>query len=101
MLGGTRGRRRRGWQRSNEYLGLISFRIDLFDLLAVQENLKSLLQHHSSKASVLRHSVFFMVKISHLYMTTGKAIALIMWPIVSKVMSLLFNMWYRFVIATL
>ena len=76
---------------SNEYLGLISFRIDWFDLLAVQGTLKILLQYHSSKASILWHSAFFMVQLSHPYMTTGKTIALTRWTFVSKVMSLLFN----------
>ena len=71
---------------SNEYSGLISFRIDWFDLLAVQETLKSLLQHHSSKASVLQCSAFFMVQLSHPFMTTGKTIALTRWTFVSKVM---------------
>ena len=75
---------------SSEYSGLISFRIDWFDFLAVQGTLKSLLQHHSSKASVLRHSAFLMVQLSHLYMTTGKTMALTVWTFVSKVMSLLF-----------
>ena len=74
---------------SNEYLGLISFRIDWFDLLVVQGTLKSLLQHHSSKASILRHSAFFMVQFSHLYMTTRKTIALTILTFVVKVMSLL------------
>ena len=77
---------------SNEYPGLISFRIDWLDLLAVQGILKSLLQHHSSKASIIRHSAFFRVQLSHLYMTTGKIIALIRQTFVVKVMSLLFNM---------
>ena len=77
---------------SNEYSGLISFRIDWFDLLAVQGTLKSLLQHHSSKASVLRHSAFFMVQLSCPYITTGKTIALTKRTFVSKVLSLLFNM---------
>ena len=77
---------------SNEYLRLISFRIDWFDLLAVQGILKSLLQHHSLKASILQCSAFFMVQLSHPYMTTGKTIALIRWNFVVKVMSLLFNM---------
>ena len=86
---------------SNEYSGLISFRIDWFDLLALQGTLKSLFQHHSSKASILRHSVFFMVQLSHLYMTTGKTIALTMPTFVRKVMSLLFNMLSRFIIAFL
>ena len=76
---------------SNEYSGLISFRIDWFDLLAVQGTLKSLLQHHSSKASVLQHSAFFIVQLSHSNMTTGKTIALTIRTIVGKVMSLLFN----------
>ena len=77
---------------SNEYSGLISFRMGWLDLLAVQGTLKSLLQHHSSKASVLWHSAFFMVQLSHPYMTTGKTIALAIWTFVGKVMSLLFNM---------
>ena len=85
----------------NEYLGLISFRIDWFDLLAVQGILKSLLQHYSSKASILWCSAFFVVQISHPYMTTGKTIALTIWTLVSKVMSLLFNMLSRFSIAFL
>ena len=75
---------------SNEYSGLISFRIDWLDLLVVQGTLKSLLQHHSSKASILRHSAFFIVQLSHPYMTTGKVIALTRWTFVGKVMSLLF-----------
>ena len=79
---------------SNEYSGLISFRIDWLDLLAVQGSLKSFLQHHSSKASVLQHLAFFMVQLSHLCMTTGKTIALTRWTFVGKVMSLLFNMIY-------
>ena len=83
----------------NEYSGLISFRMDWFDLLAVQGTLKSLLQCHSSKASVLQHSAFFMVQLSHPYMTTGKIIALTRWTFVGKVMSLLFNMLSRLVIA--
>ena len=83
---------------SNEYLGLISFRIDWFDLLVVHGTLKSLLQHHSSTASILQHSAFFMVRLSHPYMTTGKTIALTRWTFVSKVMSLLFNMLSIFVI---
>ena len=74
---------------SNEHLGLISFRMDLLDLLAVQGTLKNLLQHHSSKASVLPHSVFFIVQLSHPYMTPGKTIALTRWTFVGKVMSLL------------
>ena len=73
------------------------FRIDWFDLLAVQGTLKSLLQHHNSKASILWRSAFFMVQLSHLYMTTGKAVALIIWTFVGKVMSLLFNTLSRFV----
>ena len=86
---------------SNKYSGLISFRIDWFDILAVQGTLKSLLQHHSSKASILWCSAFFMVQLSHPYMTTGKAIALAIRTFVGKVMSLLFNMLSRFVIAFL
>ena len=77
---------------SNEHPGLISFRMDWLDLLAVQRTLKSLLQHHSSKASILRHSAFFTVQLSHPYTTTGKTIALARWTFVGKVMSLLFNM---------
>ena len=77
---------------SNEHPGLISFRVDWFDLLAVQETLKSLLQHQSSNASILRYSAFFIVQLSHPYMTTAKTIALTRWTFVSKVMSLLFNM---------
>ena len=84
---------------SNEYSGLISFRIDWFDLLAVQGTLKSLLQHHSSEISVLWHSAFFRVQLSHLYMTTENTIALTIWTFVVKVMSLLFNMLSRLVIA--
>ena len=86
---------------SNEYSGLISFRIDWFELLAVQGTLKSLLQHHSSKASILWHSAFFMVQLSHPYMTTGKTIALTGRTCVDKVMSLLFNMLSRLVITFL
>ena len=86
---------------SNEYSGLISFRIDWLDLLAVQGTLKSLLQHHSSKASILQCSAFFMVHLSHPYMTTGKTIALTRWTFVGKVMTLFFNMLSRFVIAFL
>ena len=86
---------------SNEYSGLISFRIDLFDLLAVQETLKSLLQHHYLKASILRHSVFFMIQLSHPHVTTRKTIALTIQTFVSKVMSLLFNTLSRFIIAFL
>ena len=86
---------------SNEYSGLISFRMDWFDLLAVQGTLKSLLQHHSSKASILWLSVLFMVQLSHPYMTNGKTIALTRWTFVGKVMSLLSNMLSRLVIAFL
>ena len=86
---------------SNEYSGLISFRIDWFDLLAVQGTLKSLLQHHSSKTSVLQHSAFFMVQLSHLYLTTVKTIALTRWAFIGKVMFLLFNMLFRLVMAFL
>ena len=86
---------------SNEYSGLISFRIDWLNLLAVQGTLKSLLQHHNSKASILWHSAFFMVQLSHLYMTTGKTIALTRWTFVGKVMSLLFNMLSKLVITFL
>ena len=83
---------------SNEYSGLISFRMDWLDLLAAQGTLYSLLQHHSSKASILWHSVFFIVQLFHPYMTTGKTIALTRWTFVGKVMSLLFNMLSRLVI---
>ena len=86
---------------SNEYSGLISFRMDWLDLLAVQGTLKSLLQHHSSKASVLRRSDFFIIQISHPYMTTGKIIALIRQTFVGKVMSLLFKMLSRLVMSFL
>ena len=86
---------------SNEYSGLVSFRIDWFDPLAVQGTLKSLLQHHGSKASILWCSAFFMVQLSHLYMTTGKTIDLTIGNFVSKVMSLLFNKPSRFVIVLL
>ena len=86
---------------SNDYSGLISFRIDRFDLLAVQRTLKSLLQHHNSKPPILQLSVFFMVQLSHPYMSTGKTIALTIWIFVSKVMSLIFNTLSRFVIAFL
>ena len=85
----------------SEYSGLISVRIDWFDFLAVQGALKSLLQHHSSKASILWCSAFFIVQPSHPYMTTGKTIALTRWTFISKVMSLLFNMLSRFVIVFL
>ena len=86
---------------SNEYSGLISFRMDWLDLLAVQGTLKSLLQHHSSKASILRYSAFFIVQLSHPCMTTGKTIALTRRTFVGKVMSLLFNMLSRLVITFL
>ena len=86
---------------SNEHSGLISFRMDWLDLLAVQGTLKSLLQHHSSKASILWHSAFFVVQLSHLHMTTGKTIALTSRMFVDKVMSLLFNMLSRLVTAFL
>ena len=86
---------------SNEHPGLISFRMDWFDLLAVQETLKSLLQHHSSKALIPWCSAFFIVQLSHPYMTTGKTIALTRWTFVDKVMSLLFNMLSRLVITFL
>ena len=86
---------------SNEYSGLISFRIDWLDLLAVQGTLKSLLQHHSSKASVLHHSAFFIVQLSHPYMNTGKTIALTRLTFVDKVISLFFNMLFRLIIAFL
>ena len=86
---------------SNEYSGLISFRMDLLDLLAVQGTLKSFLPHHSSKASILQNSVFFIVQISHPYMTTGKTKALTRWTFVGKVMSLLFNLLSRLAIAFL
>ena len=86
---------------SKEIPGLISLRMDWLDLLAVQGTLKSLLQHHSSKVSILRHSAFFTVQLSHPYMTTGKTIALTRWTFVGKVMSLLFNMLSRLVITFL
>ena len=86
---------------SNEHSGLISFRMDWLDLLAVQGTLKSLLQHHSSKASLLRHSAFFIVQLSHAYMTTRKTIALTRWTFVGKVISLFFNMLSRLVITFL
>ena len=86
---------------SNEYSGLISFRMDWLDLFAVQGTLKSLLQHHSSKASILQCSAFFIVQLSHPYMTTGKTIALTRQTSVGKIMSLLFNMLSRLVIAFL
>ena len=86
---------------SNEYSGLISFRMDWLDLLAVQGTLKSLLQHHRLKAPILQCSAFFMVQLSHPYMTTGKTIALTRWTFVDKVMFLLFNMLSRLIIAFL
>ena len=86
---------------SNEHSGLITFRIDWLNLLAVQGTLKSLLQHHSSKASIFRHSAFFIVQISLPYMTTGKNIALTRWTFLGKIMSLLFNMLSRLVITFL
>ena len=86
---------------SNEHPGLISFRMDWLDLLAVQRTLKSLLQHHTSKASILQHSAFFIGQLSYPYMTTGKTIALSRWTFVGKVMSLLFNMLSRLVITFL
>ena len=86
---------------SNEYSGLISFRMDWLDFLAVQGTLKSLLQHHSSKPSILQHSGFFIVQLSHPYITTGKTIALTRWTFVGKVKSLLFSMLSRLVIAFL
>ena len=86
---------------SNEHPGLISFRMDWLDILAVQGTLKSLLQHHSSKASIFQQSGFFTVQLSHPYMTTGKTIDLTRWTFVGKVMSLLFNMLYRLVITFL
>ena len=86
---------------SNEYPGLISFRMDWLDLLAVQGTLKSLLQHHSSKASILQHPAFFTVQLSHPYVTTGKTTALTRQTFVGKVMSLLFNMLSRLVITFL
>ena len=86
---------------SDKYSVLISFRMDWLDLLAVQGTLKSLLQHHSSKASILWHSGFFILQLSHPYMTTGKTMALTRWTFAGKVMSLLFNMLSRLVIAFL
>ena len=86
---------------SNEYLGLISFRMDWLDFLAVQGTLKNLLQHHNSKASILQHSAFFIVQLSHLYMTTRKTTALTRQTFVGKVTSLLFNMLSRLVTAFL
>ena len=84
-------------QSYNEHPVLIAFRMDWLDLLAVQGTLKSLLQHHSSKASILQHPAFFIVQLSHPYMTTGKTIALTRWTFVDKVMSLLLNMLFRLV----
>ena len=86
---------------SNDYSGLFSFGIDWFDLPAFQRILKSLLQHRSSKASILRHSAFFIVQLSHPYMTTGKTIVLTIWTLIGQVMSLNFNTLSRFVIAFL
>ena len=86
---------------SNEHPGLISFRMDWLDLLAVQGTRKSLLQHHSSKSSILQLSAFFTIQLSHPYMTTGKTIALTRWTVVGKVMSLLFNILSRLVITFL
>ena len=86
---------------SYEYSGLISFRMDWLDLLVVQGTLKNLLQHHSSNASILQHSTFFIVQLSHLYMTTGKTIAWTRWTFVGKVMSLLFNILSRLIITFL
>ena len=97
----TSGGQSIGASPSNEYSGLISFRMDWFDLLAVQGTLNSLLQHHSSKTSILWRSAFFMVQLSHPYMTTRKTIALIIWTFISKVVSLPFNTLFRFVIAFL
>ena len=87
--------------KSSEYSELISFKTDWFDLLAVQGTLNILLQHRRSKASILQHSAFFMVQLSHPYMTTGKTIALTRWTFVGKVMSLIFNMLSRLVITFL
>ena len=86
---------------SNEHSGLISFRMDWLDLLSAQETLKRILQHHNSKASILWHSAFFIVQLSHTYMTSGKTIALTRWTFVGKVMSLLFNMLSRLVMTFL
>ena len=86
---------------SNKYSGLISFKMDCLDLLAVQGTLKSLLQHHSSKASIIQHSAFFIVQLSHSYMTTGKTTALTRWTFVGKVMSLLFHTLSRLIISFL
>ena len=95
------GSQKIGASASNDYSGLISFRIDWFDLFAVQGTLKSLLQYHSLKESIIQCSAFFMVQLSHLYMTTGKTITLTRQTFVSKMMSLLSNMLSRFVIAFL
>ena len=90
------------YQQSFQWiLGLISFRMDWLDLLAVQRTLKSLLQHHSSKASILQRSAFFVVQLSHPYITTAKTVALTRWTFVGKAMSQLFNMLSRFIIAFL
>ena len=97
----TSGGQSIGASASSEYSGLISLRIDWFDFLAVQRMLKSLLYHHNLKASILRCSAFFMVQLSHQYMTTGKTIALTRWTFIGKVMSLLFNTLSRLVIAFL
>ena len=86
---------------SNEHPGLISFRMNWLDLLAVQGTLKSLLQHRGSKASILLHSAFFIVQLPHPYMTTGKTIALTRWTLVDKVISMLFNMLFKLVITLL
>ena len=88
-------------QSFREYSGFVSFRIDWFDLSVVQVTLKSILQHQNTKASIILYSAFFMVKLSHMYMTTRKTTALTIWTFVGKVMSLLFNMISRFVIAFL
>ena len=98
---GIRGPKYGSFSTSSEYSGLISFRIDWFELLAIQGTLRSLLQHHSLKASVLQHSAFFMVQLSHLYMITGKTIAWTRWTFVDKVMSQPFNTLSGFVIAFL
>ena len=97
----TSGGQSIGVSASNEYSGLNSFRMDSLDLFAVQGTLKSLLQHHSSKASILQSSAFFIVQLSHPYLNTGKTIALTRWTFVGKVMSLIFNMLSSLVIAFL
>ena len=97
----TTGGQNVGVLASSEYSELISFRIDWFGLLAIQGTLKNLIQHHNLKASILRHSAFFMVQLSHPYMTTGRTIALMIQILVGKVMSLLFNTLSKFVIAFL